>query len=788
MELGGGGQAGEAGANSAGALPSAGGAAAAAGDTISMPGGSGGAALTVYVSALPAFLCTGADLDMALAVTGGRDPYTWMLVDAPEGLDLSSNGAQATLTGTFDAPGTYPVTVVVTDESGQREQQELAIDVRPTPSVSVESIPSICPNEIYSVPLESEGGDPRYEVWSTDLSEATGIALVGNRLAGRFESMGSPPGGIDFSVSVENAGCSSAPVTLTLEPAAADECPLILPLNGWPELPEPCLGMDYSAGLFADGGAQGYVWEAVSLPDGLTFDGDTATISGVASVGGTVAVQVEDGAGRVVARDFALSPRDKCWLAYLRGDPSATKLELFDPVLSRREALPREASAEPVMDFEFSPNGRWLAYRTGTDPSAGRLALLDLATLGDAPLDFDAVTLYAWEADSASLLIAFDTAEGRFLGGIIPSGTTTSPSYSKLTPGEAHVDSPPIAYGDSAVGFLSADGPFQKLAIAARTELGFENAELRIDSGFELGDWLHPAPAGLFGMPSNDFEILYYGADGFQFAFHDNVRVAPSGRYVARQQEGALALFLPAQDSSPPDATPHLTSAGCEQLIGWAEQRERVACTRSAQSLETGTRVAFFNIDPEADTVSNAVALRGEYSYPEITPSVRHRLFSPSGNRFAFTTDVWLFAARITTDDAVVDFRHQFNPAPGLDDAELAFSPDETRLLEHRGTRLSLFEFDDELETEWLLSDSLPASRACTDAFKAASGYYCGEGRGTPAFDWSSTSDLVAYRTSDGHVRVFDLRFIDQGDWRGIDVASDCAGECRAGTEFAFQP
>jgi hypothetical protein len=788
MELGGGGQAGEAASDSAGGLPGTGGASAAAGSTFLMSGGNGGAALTVSVSALPDFLCTGADLDMALAVTGGRDPYTWMLVDPPAGLDLSSAGARATLTGTFDAPGTYSTTVVATDESGQHGQQKLTLNVRQTPSVSVESIPSICPNEIYSARLVSEGGDPPNDVWFTDLSGETGIALIGDRLAGRFESTGMPPEGIDFSVSVETAGCPSAPVTLTLDPAAANECPNILSVDAWPELPEPCLGMAYSAKLFADGGVPGYVWEAVSLPDGLTFDGDTATISGVASVGGTVAVQVEDAAGRVVARDFTLSPRDKCWLAYLRGDPSATELELFDPVLSRREALPREASVGPVMDFEFSPNGRWLAYRTGTDPSAGRLALLDLATLGDAPLDFDAVTLYTWEADSASLLVAFDSAEGSFLGGIIPSSTTTSPSYSKLTPGEAHVDSPPIAYGDSAVGFLSADGPFQKLAIAARTELGFENAQLRIDSGFELGDWLHPAPAGLFGMPSNDFEILYYGADGVQFAFHDNVRVAPSGRYVARQQEGVLAVFLPTQDSSDPDAAPHLTSAGCEQLIGWAEQRERVACTRSSQDQESGSSIAIFTIDPEADTVSNAVALRGDYSYPEIRPSIRHRLFSPSGNRFAFTTDVSLFAARITTGDAVVDFRHQFDPAPGLDDAELAFSPDETRLLEHRGTRLSLFEFDDDLETEWLLSDSLPASRACDDDFKAALGHYCGEGRGTPAFDWSSTSDFVAYRTSDGHVRVVDLRFMAQLSPRPIDVASDCAGECRAGKEFVFQP
>jgi len=744
--------------------------------------------LTLSVSNVLEHACTGDEVHVELSAVGGVPPYTWKFVDDASGLDLETDHGTATLRGELLTPGDYSITITARDRDGNHDRRDLTLNVGATPVVLTSSndLPSVCQNERYAVSLVAEGGDDSDYEWTTDLPPEIGLFIDDDALQGRFVGAEAAARSIPFSVSVESGGCRSAPVMLTLHALAqqATACLQVRPADYWPVLPDPCRGLEYSAALLADGGEPPYVWRDLSLPEGLAFDATTATLAGKMTTAGTGTVEVADATGRAVQADFSLNPRDSCWLAYLAGDVASKRLELFDPSLKRSDVLPRDhdETAGPVIDFKFSPNGRWLAYRTGSDSSRGRLTLVDMTTLGQATLDFDAVTLYVWSDDSASLLVAFETDAGRFLGGVVPASAPGAPVYTTLTPGAANVDSPPLAFGSSAVAFLSAEDSIQRLLVAERTPAGFSAAEVQIDSFFDYGDSLHRAPDGVFGVPLSDFDITYWPADGSPAWPHNEVLVAPSGRYVARPADGALALFLPTEDSSNPSTPPHDSSPGCEQMLAWAESPERVACTRAAQDDDPGPQLTFFDIDPATDTISPAVPLHGSYTYPTVSPSIRHRLFSPSGSRFAFTTDASLYLARLAPAQAVIGFGRDFALDPGAD-AELAFSPDETRIAAHRGSHLSLFALDDDTPDEVGVDGNLPPSRECSDVPRAAPGTSCGEARADAAFAWSSASDLIAYCSDQGVLRVYAVNGNES-----TDVASDCAGNCRAGNEFAFQP
>ena len=770
---------GEAGTLTAGGASPGGSCGVSCGDT----GTELGPRLTLSIDGLPDHACTGDEVNVAVSVDGGVPPYTWKLTGDVPGVEFRSTRAAATLRGQMLVAGDYSVTVSVTDHEGHHVGRDVLLSVGSTPVVTTtsEDLGTVCQNELYSRALVAEGGDDSDYTWSADVPLDTGLALAGDHLTGRFVAAGDVARNIPLTVRVESGGCESAPVMLNLEANAvsATECPRIRPRDYWPSLPAPCRGLDYSVALLPDDGH----WRAKSLPDGIFFDADTATLSGSMSAPGTVTIEVEAASGRVIEGDFTLTPRQSCWLAYVAGDDSARRLELFDPALRQRQTLPRDEHPSPVMDFAFSPNGRWLAYRTGTDTGQRRLTLLDMATLGEAPLEeFAAVTRYQWTEDSTALHVAFDTSEGHYLGGIVPTSAKGKPTYVPLSEGIANVASPLFAFGPSAVAFLTPDPPIERFATANRTPDGLADAQIHNESFYVAGDWLHRAPNGVFGIKASAQDITYWPADGSYGTLHNDILVAPSGRYVGRPQNDALAIFLPTEDSSYAEYPAHAESLGCGYILAWAEQLERVACSRAGTGDDPGTRITFFDIDSDADTVGDMVPLRGGYAYTELSPPTRHRLFSPTGTRFAFTTDTHLYLAGVSASDAVMQFDHEFWLDPAAD-AELAFSPDEAWILAHRGAHLSLVPVDGLTHDETIMDGDLPPSTACDDRFRAKPGTFCGELRSESAFAWSPTSDLIAYGTNDAQLRVYDLNALTS-----LHVADDCSGSCRATSGFAFQP
>jgi hypothetical protein len=766
--------------------------------------GAGGAEETIAIE-VPELItaCTGSAVSVELSVSGGRAPYDWEPLSAASGFALKPGpeGKRATLLGTPMVSGEEPLVVSVTDSEGHEAERRFTISTDETPVIRTDSVPSVCPNEVYSFELTAEGGDASEYVWSTtDLSEQTGLALVGNRLEGRFAGAERGTTSIDFTVNVAVGHCrsASAQLTLDLESPTATVCPAIEvsgELSDTPP-PSPCLGNPYSAQFLVRRGKGVPVWEAPSRPAGLAFDADTQTISGNSVAPGTLTVRVKDETERTIEASYELHPRDKCWFAYVSSETDTSRVHLFDPVLGNRRTFPEQSSEAPALDFKFSPNGQFLAYRLGAANEPAQLAVVKLATWQEQLFDFPSVKRYAWANDSSVLAVVFDTSEGSFLGGLAvaraedgaATGAQAALAIPRLDPIAASVDSEPAWFGDTHLGFLTvSDVP--SLLFLATTQLGasgFTPASVLVWNSYTADTVLRPAAKGLFAIPQLG-AMVFYGSDGSVPVLHDNVSIAPSGRYAARTQNHELQLFRDIDSSFKSDALPRQRFAGCDTLLGWASGRERVACTHRTSDLENELWIV--DIDPRTDVPRLLSSVRGNFAYPEGAHAQRRRLFSKSGARFAFTTDDFLHVARLDEGTPIADFNVPLSSAatpPHNAFAELSFSPNELLLLQHRGARLSLFDLRDQQPLELTVSDALSPSERCEEDFRNTSGW-CGVERSLAPFTWAPGSDLAAFQTALGTLEIYDLTWLSRLRFSLIPVNEQCGHDCIGG-EFAFQP
>ncbi|HEY3494446.1 MAG TPA: hypothetical protein VGK73_07165, partial [Polyangiaceae bacterium] len=218
------------------------------------PDSGGAPGMEITVSS-PEFLCTGREFELEASVSGGTEPYSWSATGFPEGTQTRTRDERVTVFLTPPAAGKPDVILRVTDATGLEVERTVNLEVRETPVVETETLPSVCPDEVYSAPLVASGGDEDGYTWETDLSEEeTGLGVSGQRLAGHFITDEDEARKTQLELRVESNGCTSAPRTLTLEQNArfADVCPRIKvvsrfggePIAGNHGLPAACLGSD----------------------------------------------------------------------------------------------------------------------------------------------------------------------------------------------------------------------------------------------------------------------------------------------------------------------------------------------------------------------------------------------------------------------------------------------------------------------------------------------------------------------------------------------------------------
>ncbi len=153
-----------------------------------------------------------------LQATGGQAPYTWIVSagSLPTGLILQPNGM---FTGTASVPGTYPISIQVSDASGQSVQRSLTlVVVSPFVAINTGALPDGKFNAPYSYGLTASGGTPPYH-WAI---APQGVLPAGLSLAGNTGLLSGTPG---------QAGFWSVPLTVTDSGIPATSQSLTLPLT-----------------------------------------------------------------------------------------------------------------------------------------------------------------------------------------------------------------------------------------------------------------------------------------------------------------------------------------------------------------------------------------------------------------------------------------------------------------------------------------------------------------------------------------------------------------------------
>jgi hypothetical protein len=263
------------------------------------------AALIITTASLP-----GASLGVAysqtLQATGGVPSYTWSLTSGslPAGLSLSGTGV---ISGTpSGSTGTSNFSVTVTDSqtpTPATKTANLSITVSVAPlSVTTTSLLGGSVSNAYSQTLQANGGTPPY-TWSISAGTLpTGLSVNAN--TGAITGTPTATGVSNFTVKVTDSAAATATANLSIT-INAD---LAITTTS---LPAGAVSTAYSQTVAASGGVQPYAWSITSgsLPDGLSINSGSGTISGTPSATGTstFTVTVKDSESPQVSASSSLS-------------------------------------------------------------------------------------------------------------------------------------------------------------------------------------------------------------------------------------------------------------------------------------------------------------------------------------------------------------------------------------------------------------------------------------------------------------------------------------------------
>src|SRR5450432_766079 len=358
----------------------------------------------------------------ATCADGGSSTGGTMMSGSPTGGGGDSSGTVSAFGG---ADGVVTTGMGGGDDAGAAGAAGAAssapFEVRPS------TIATLCPGQSYQIRLTAVGGVSPY-VWILSNGNPTASVLSSNtgdevQVSG-LASNAQP----NLQVTTQDAhgGSVTTDIALDIGPVGPVECPQITPTR----LPDPCQENTYSASnITVTGGSAPFVWEALSIPQGLYFDPTRQVVSGTAlSTGATtpLTLRVIDNKGRQTQMTYPLAYRDRCWFGFTSAAGSP-KLHLFDPVLAvRLQSLEASANNAGVDDFEFSPDGKFLVYRRSSgSPAAHSLVLLAAPKWQEQALDFDGSVLeYSWSQSSAVLAVAFQNDTDTLLGGVNVANAT----------------------------------------------------------------------------------------------------------------------------------------------------------------------------------------------------------------------------------------------------------------------------------------------------------------------------------------------------------------------------
>lgn len=588
------------------------------------------------------------------------------------------------------------------------------------------------------------------------------------------------------------------------------------------ELVAPCANQPYEAVLNVSGGVPPFQWQLDPAVTGWSIAADSSVgsrarlLADAAATGETaVTVTAIDARGLKVQIEYKTTARQTCWFAYTASAPGGgAELALLDPFTE--PAAPLElAHNTHVYDFQFSPDGRFIAYRYGADsafPHGRHLALVELSSLEEHSLAFteDAVTAYAWSPDASILAVGFVSGTSKLLGGarMPASGSHASPIM--LASSAALVEDNLTWVGNGAVAysaelypdpenpgqFLPNDDQLRTPLYARLEASGFGATQFSIKPFFPEAQ-LRPARSGFWMLDvlSSFFPMTGNPADAVNH--WDLTLLSPSRDHGAALGGDVLEVFAAEQ------GVPSITSApgeSCPMALAWSRQ-DKIACVADVDSgAATGVHgeVRFFDLVPGSNqltmstlggfctdqTDETCTRAGRKYSYGVIEATGAPRAFSPLGHWFAFTRalgpDTYVYWAKLDNDEApeVVGVLASAG-APN----RLIFSPDDSQLAVQLGTTLLTQALGGSSPEMWVTT-RLADVDACAEELPTAPDAHCGDTALDASFKWAPSSKALAYRAS-GVVTVVDTSHAAELVSFPLPAACE-APLCSGG--FEFQP
>lgn len=233
------------------------------------------------------------------SATGGTTPYTYVATNLPPG--LSFNPTTREITGTPTTTGTFTVNVQVTDAANVTASNSYTIKVVAPLSIANKTLADGTVGVVYATETlpAATGGVGPYTYVATNVPAGLSFNPTTRQITG------TPTGAGNFTITLTVTDSEGRQATNTYA----------LKVNGaltlaTATLPDGTVGTAYPTQTLpaVSGGTGSYVYEALNLPAGLSFNTTTRELTGTPTTGGTYtfSVKVTDAASNTVTTNYQI--------------------------------------------------------------------------------------------------------------------------------------------------------------------------------------------------------------------------------------------------------------------------------------------------------------------------------------------------------------------------------------------------------------------------------------------------------------------------------------------------
>jgi hypothetical protein len=290
----------------------------------------------VITPATAPLAAVGSAFNLALAATGGVQPYVWSVSAGALPAGLSLNPATGAISGTPSSAGSFSATIQVSDAGAPAQTATLSLGITSAPQLTISTVTLPDPTNgiAYSAAISVSGGTAPLTFSISSGALPAGLAI--NATTGAITGTPSITGAVNFTAHV--ADSSATPQTASQALSLRVNAPLTISSLG---LPSAAVNVPYSTLLVASGAVNPLTWSIASgsLPVGLSLNGATGIVSGIPTAVGTTnfTLQVVDSANPSRTASHAVSIIVNSQFAVTAtAPPNATVLlpYLFTPTVS----------------------------------------------------------------------------------------------------------------------------------------------------------------------------------------------------------------------------------------------------------------------------------------------------------------------------------------------------------------------------------------------------------------------------------------------------------------------